>query len=148
MVALCCGPRAMYLAFVIYQASPVGGCESAIGMVADQPGRGKMCLVFFFLSSFFLSSFFSSSSLMMLIDISTMPRQADLSLGKLSPVLFNATPQPNPSGSSHSSNTSDHLLIGLPSKTSSCFGRQESGILEMWPKKRRRREGSREESRC
>ena len=39
VVALCCGLRAMNLAFVIDQVSPVGGCESAIGMDADQPGR-------------------------------------------------------------------------------------------------------------
>ena len=55
VVALCCGPRAMNLAFVIDQASMVGGCESAIGMVMDQPGRGsgKLCLVLFLSLIFF-----------------------------------------------------------------------------------------------
>ena len=49
VVALCCGPRAMNLTFVVDQASLVGGCESTIGMVADQPGRGssKVCLMLF-----------------------------------------------------------------------------------------------------
>ena len=61
VVTLCCGPRAMNLVFVIDQDSPIGDCESAIGIVAGQPSRGgsKMCLILFFLSSF-LSSFFST----------------------------------------------------------------------------------------
>ena len=63
VVALCCGPRDMNLAFVIDQASPVGGCESAIGMVTDQPGRGsgKLCLALFDFDMKFFCIFFICS---------------------------------------------------------------------------------------
>ena len=98
VVALCCGPRAMNLVFVIDQAGPVGGCESAIGMVADQPGRGsgKLCLVLFlpliFLFVFLLFKFFIDD-VDRHLNYATPCRSV---LGKLSPVLFNATPHQIP----------------------------------------------------
>ena len=94
VVALCCGPRAMNLTFVVDQASPVGVCESTIGMVADQPSRGssKVCLVLFF-PLIFLFVF-----LLLKLFIDGVDRQLNYAtpgrsvLGKLSPVPFNATP--------------------------------------------------------
>ena len=98
VVALCCGPRAMNLAFVIDQASPVGGCESAIGVVTVQPGRGsgKMCLALFlpliFLLVFLLFKFFIDG-VDRHLNYATPGRSV---LGKLSPVLFNPRPHQIP----------------------------------------------------
>ena len=91
VVALCCGPRAMNLTFVVDQAKPVGGCESTIGMVADQPDRcsNNICLVLF-LPLIFLFVF-----LLLKLFIDGVDRHLNYAtsvLGKLLPVPFNATP--------------------------------------------------------